>query len=50
MAQLLRLKDGERQVLYETTYEIKLDINKLKQLKGGEWLSVEGGKVLICED
>lgn len=47
---MLRVRDGERQVLHEATYEIKLDIAKIKLLKGGEWLAIEEGKVAIVED
>jgi hypothetical protein len=50
IAQLLRVREGERQVLHEATYEIKLDIAKIKQLRSGEWLSVEDGRVAISED
>lgn len=46
VAQLLR----GREVVSEATYEIKLDIGKIKQLRGGEWLSVERGQVTITED
>lgn len=44
------MRDGERQVLHEASYEIKLDIAKIKLLKGGEWLAIEEGKVAIVED
>jgi hypothetical protein len=51
MAQLLRVRDGERQVLHEASYNIKLDIAKIKMLRGsGEWLGVEEGRVAIFEE
>ena len=50
MAQLLKVRDGERQVLHETSYEIKLDVAKIRLLKGGEWLNVAIGQVSISED
>ena len=31
-------------------YEIKLDINKIKQLKNNEWISIVNGHIIINED
>ena len=39
VVQLLKLKGKERQVLSEASYDIKLDINKIRLLQNNEWLT-----------
>lgn len=38
--QLVKLVGKERQILSETSHDIKLDMNKIKLLQNSEWISI----------
>lgn len=40
VVQLIKSKGKEKQVISEETYDIKLDIGKIKLLQSNEWLTV----------
>lgn len=48
VVQLIKTRGGEKQVVSQTSYQIKLDMNKIKLLRSNEWVSVEkGGHIVI---
>ena len=51
VVQLVKSKGKDKQIISEASYDIKLDINKIKLLKSAEWIVIEkGGEIYINED
>lgn len=43
MVQLVKIKGKGRQVISEASYDIKLDINKIRLLKSTDWIILDKG-------
>ena len=51
VVQLVKTHGKGKQIISETSYDIKLDINKIRLLKSTQWIVIEkGGEIYINED
>jgi hypothetical protein len=50
VVQLVKTHGKGKQIVSETSYDIQLDINKIRLLKSTEWIVVEKGEIYINQD